>query len=153
MPILDNTQMMRQIIIDHYQNPRNKRTPTDLDNYHKIHMNSTSCADDFWFYLKANQQNIITDVAFDGVGCTISTASSSIMSELLIGITLQQARYIIEQYHHMIAGEDFNDEVLDDAVVFINTARQPARIKCATISYDGIKQLIEEIERKEKNHD
>jgi len=149
MPILDNTQMMRQIIIDHYQNPRNKRTPSNQDNYHKIHMNSTSCADDFWFYLKTNENNVITDVAFDGVGCTISTAASSIMSELLIGLSLSQARYIIQQYHQMIAGEDFDADVLDEAIVFINTARQPARIKCATLSYDGIEQLIKEIEKKE----
>lgn len=153
MPILNNAQLMRQIIMDHYQNPRNKRTPDDLTKYEKIHMDSASCVDDFWFYLQVGTNQEILDVAFDGVGCTISIAASSIMSELLIGTDINHARYIIDQYRQMIHNQPFDETVLGDAIVFINTAKQPARISCATVGYDGISRIFSELEEKNHHHE
>lgn len=144
MPIF-NPQMMRAIIMDHYQNPRNKRTPEDEQNYRKIHMDSASCVDDIWVYLKFSD-GILEDIAWDGVACTISTASTSIMSEMLKGKPAKEALYIIDQYLKMIHEEPFDDTVLDEAIVFMNTARQAARIKCATIGWTGLKDLIDESE-------
>lgn len=142
MHISNNPQLMRAIIMDHYQNPRNKQTPSNLQDYRSIHMNSTACVDDIWVYLKI-ENNIVTDAKWDGVACTISTASTSIMSELLLGKNEKQALHIIDQYMKMIDGQPFDEELLDEAVVFVNTARQPARIKCATLGWLGSKSLIE----------
>ncbi len=145
-----NPQMMRAIIMDHYQNPRNKRTPIDVDKYSKIHMDSASCVDDIWVYLLLKDDRV-EDVAWDGVACTISTASTSIMSELVQGKSAHDALYIIDQYLKMIHEESFDDSVLDEAIVFMNTARQAARIKCATIGWTGLQDLILE-EEKEHHH-
>ena len=146
MPISLNPQMMREIIMDHYEHPRNKRDPKD-ERYSKIRMDSVSCVDDIFVFL-LYENGVVKDCCFDGVACTISTASTSIMTELVIGKTYEQAQYIIDQYLHMIHEEPFDDSVLDEALVFINTAKQAARIKCATIGWNGLEKLLEE----EKQH-
>ncbi len=149
MPISLNPQMMRQIIMDHYEHPRNKRDPKD-ERYRKIRMDSVSCIDDiFVFMLYENGR--VKDCCFDGVACTISTASTSIMTELVIGKTIEEAQYIIDQYLHMIHEEPYDATVLDEAIVFMNTAKQAARIKCATIGWNGLESLLEE--EKEHHHD
>jgi len=150
MPILINPQMMRQVIMDHYEHPRNKRIPKD-DRYLKIHMDSASCIDDIYVYLLV-ENGIIKDCSFDGVACTISTASTSIMTELVMGKTLKDALYIIKQYTAMIHEEKYDDSVLDEAIVFMNTAKQAARIKCATIGWDGLEELIHESEGEKHDH-
>lgn len=140
MPTLIDPALMRQIIMSHYEKPRNKRTVTD-PRYIKIHMNSESCIDDIHVFLLV-EDGLVKDCAWDGIGCTISSASTSVMSELLIGKTLEQARYIIKQYELMLDEKPFDDEVIDEAIVFINTSKQPSRIKCALIGWHGAKSLI-----------
>ena len=143
MPIFLNPQIMRQIIMDHYENPQHKMTPKNTDEYVTIHMDSTNCIDDIIIYLKS-ENDVVVDCTFDGVACTISTASTDIMCGLVIGKTFNEAIYIIEQYKKMIHEEEYDDSVLDEAVVFMNTSKQAARIKCATIGWDGLEELIKE---------
>lgn len=140
MPTLLDPQMMRAIIMDHYDKPRNKRTPTD-SRYRTMHIDSPNCIDDITVFLLEENGKII-DCAFDGVACTISTASTDIMTELVIGKSVSEANYIIEQYLHMIHEQPFDESVLDEAIVFVNTHRQAARIKCATIGWDALEELL-----------
>jgi len=140
MPISLDPQMMRAIIMDHYEHPRNKRTPSD-PRYRAMHIDSPNCIDDINVFL-LEENGRIADCAFDGVACTISTAATDIMTELVVGKTSAEARYIIAQYLHMIHEEKFDDSVLDEAIVFINTHRQAARIKCATIGWDALEGLL-----------
>ena len=141
MPISIEPALMRQIIMSHYENPRNKRTVDD-PRYLKIHMNSSSCIDDIHVYLLVENDQV-SDCAWDGIGCTISTASTSVMSELLVGQSLKDALYIIKQYELMLDEKPFDETVLDEAIVFINTSKQPSRIKCALIGWHGAKSLIQ----------
>lgn len=133
--------MMRQIIMDHYEHPRNKRTPTD-PRYETIHMDSVSCIDNIYVYLLVEDDRVV-DAAFDGVACAISTASTSIMTELLIGKSRNEAEYVIKQYLAMIHEEPYDAEALQEAIVFMNTYKQAARIKCATIGWNGAKEILE----------
>ena len=136
-----NNEMMREIIMDHYANPRNKKETDDV-RYQTVFMDSTSCIDKI--YIQALiEDDILKDVIWHGVGCAISTASTSIMSELLKGKNIKEAHLILDEYMKMIHEEPFNEELLDEAIVFINTSRQPARIKCATIGWNGIKEILE----------
>ncbi|MCI6357826.1 MAG: SUF system NifU family Fe-S cluster assembly protein [Erysipelotrichaceae bacterium] len=144
MPISISPMMMRQIIMDHYEHPHNKRTPND-DRYLKINMNSASCIDNIDVFLLV-ENGIVKDCCFDGVGCTISTASTSIMTDLVVGKTLEEAKNIIENYKKMIAEDEFDENLLDEAIVFINTSKQASRIKCATIGWNGLEELINESE-------
>lgn len=134
--------LMRQIIMDHYEHPRNKRTPID-EGYQHIHMDSASCIDDIHLYLNVENHRII-DVCFNGVGCAISTASTSIMTELVLGKTIEEAKQIIDQYNAMIYEQPFDESMLEEAVVFRNTSKQANRIKCATIGWDGLKNILNE---------
>lgn len=141
MPISLTNDMMRQIIMNHYSNPTNKRSPDD--SYEKIHMHSDNCIDDLNIFLKI-KDNIVIDACFDGTACTISTASTDIMCDLLKDKTIEQAKYIISQYLNMIHEEPFDDEVLDEAIVFINTSKQAARIRCAIIGWSGASEILKD---------
>lgn len=141
MPISLSPQMMRQIIMDHYENPQFKKTPEDISKYKNINMNSTNCIDDINIYVLVENE-IVKECYFDGVACTISTASTDIMCSLIIGKTYKESLYIIEQFKHMIHEEEYDDSVLDEAIVFMNTSKQAARIKCATIGWDGLEDII-----------
>ena len=139
MPTLAN-DMMRSIIMDHYSNPMNKHQPSK-DGYQTVHMHSDNCIDDINIFLLI-ENDVVTDACFDGVACTISTASTDIMCDLLKGKNIKEALYAIEQYNHMIHEEPFDDEVLDEAVVFINTSKQAARIRCATIGWIAAENIL-----------
>lgn len=140
MPISLDQNMMRQIIMDHYQNPIHKDTPKS--GYISIHSKSENCIDDINVYLKVNK-GIVEDCKWDGVACTISTASTDIMCDLVINKSEKEARYIIDNYFKMIEEKEFDENALGEAIVFINTAKQAARIKCATIGYNALKDLLD----------
>lgn len=142
MSSLNDPNMIRAVIMDHYSHPRNKNDAPD-ETYTKIHMDSDSCTDDFYVYLKMNG-NIIEDVCFNGIGCTISTSSLSIMTELVKGKTKEEAMNIINNFYKMIDhNHEYDEDVLEEANVFENTYKQANRIKCATIGWHGLEQLLE----------
>jgi len=141
MPFSNDPSLMREIILDHYQYPRNKKKPT-TDDYLSIHMDSASCIDDFYIYIKVENDKVV-DCLFDGVGCAISTSSISIMTQLIKGKEIKEALEIIENYKHMIHHDhEYDEELLDEANAFQNTYKQANRIKCATIGWDGLEQLL-----------
>ncbi len=142
MPISINQEMMREIIMDHYSNPRNYREESD-PSYQTMYMDSTSCIDKIYVQAKI-ENDILVDVCWHGVGCAISKSSTSMMSELLTGKTIQEAKVIIKNYLAMIHEEEYDPDCLDEAIVFMNTSKQAARIKCATIGWNGMSKILEE---------
>ena len=141
MPILSN-EMMRSIIMDHSSNPTNKHLPNG-EGYEKVHMHSDNCIDDLDIYFKV-VDNKIVDACFEGVACTISLSSTDIMCDLIKNKTSEEAKYMINQYFKMMHEEDFDADVLEDAIVFINTSKQAARIRCATIGWNAANTLLED---------
>ena len=113
MPSLDS-MMLRQIIMDHYENPRNHGLVDD-DNYQLVNMDSETCIDDIDVQALI-EDGVIKDIRFDGEACAICTASTSIMSELLIGKTIDEANVIIENYNNMIYEKDYDPEILEEAI-------------------------------------
>ena len=108
MPFSNDPSLMREIILDHYQYPRNKKKPT-TDDYLSIHMDSASCIDDFYIYIKVENDKVV-DCLFDGIGCAISTASISIMTQLIKGKEIKKALEIVDNYKHMIHHDHEYDE-------------------------------------------
>lgn len=143
---IDDPQVMREIIMDHYSNPIHKSKPID-DNYVSIRMDSDSCIDDITIFLLINDEKI-TDALFDGIACTISTASTDILCDLIIGKTKSEALYIIDQYQKMIFEKEYDMDVLKELLAFKNTYKQAARVKCATLGSNGIKELLGEKDEK-----
>ena len=139
--IFDDQNMMRELLLDHYQNPHNHGLVED-SKYLSKHMASASCIDDITIQLDV-EDNIIKDIRFDGVACTISTASTSMMSDLLIGKTVEEAKHIINEYNKMINHEEYDFDLLEEANAFKNVYKQANRIKCATIGWDGLLELLE----------
>lgn len=142
--LLKDPMILRQIIMDHYEYPRNHEL-TKNPEYHEKHMASDSCIDDIYVQSKI-KDGVVEDIRFDGEACTISTASTSIMSELLQGKTLAEAKKIIENYFNMIDNKPYDEDLLEEAVAFFNVGKQANRIKCATIGWKAMKQMIEESE-------
>jgi len=142
--LLHNPMILRQIIMDHYQYPRNHSLSTDVEYFNK-HMATESCIDDITVQVKMNQDRL-EDIRFDGVACTISTASTSIMTELLKNKTREEAYLLIEEYFKMIDEKEYNEALLEEAIAFHNVGKQANRIKCATIGWKAIKEILIESE-------
>ena len=139
--IVMDKDIKRSIILDNYQNPNNKRVSgTD---YIKINTRNVSCIDNLDIYLKI-EDNIIKDISFEGEACVISISSTNILTNLLIGKTKEEGIYLINNYLKMINEEEYDKEVLKELLVFDDTSKQPSRIKCATLSANGIKKFLEE---------
>ncbi|MBE6124425.1 MAG: SUF system NifU family Fe-S cluster assembly protein [Erysipelotrichaceae bacterium] len=141
MHIFDDPMMIRQVILDHYQYPRNKGLTNDF-RYGRVRMNSESCVDDINVEMLV-EDGVIKDIRFDGIACTISTASTSIMSELLKNKTVSEAKNIIDNYMNMIDEKEYDEDLLEEAGAFKNTYKQANRIKCATIGWRGVSELLE----------
>ena len=140
---LNDPNIKREIILDHYQNPRNHGLVED-DSYLQIEMNSESCIDDITIQIKV-LNNEIKDFRFDGVGCAISTASTSILSELVIDNSVENAYNIIANYRKMIKEEEFDDILLQEAIIFKDVSKQANRIKCALIGFNGLESLLDSL--------
>ena len=133
-------EIKRGIILDHYQKPRNHGL-VDNENYKKIRKTSESCIDDIT--VQANiVNNVIKDIKYDGEACTISTSSTSIISELILNKSIEEANIIIHEYEKMLKGEAFNEDMLEEANAFNELYRQANRIKCGLIGVAAIKELI-----------
>ena len=131
----------RSIILDNYQNPNNKRVSGT--GYIKINTRNVSCIDNLDIYLKI-ENDIIKDISFEGEACVISISSTNILTNLLIGKTKEEGIYLIDNYLKMINEEEYDKEVLKELLAFDDTSKQPSRIKCATLSANGIKKFLEE---------
>ena len=132
--------LKREIILDNYQNPKN-RGITGRSGYELVNMNNDSCIDEVNVEMKINN-NLIEDIHFDGEACAICTSSSSIMTNVLKGKTIDQANKIIDNYYKMINGEEYNQELLEEANVYDDIAKQPNRKKCALLAWWGAENLI-----------
>lgn len=130
----------RAILLDHYQKPRNRGLKQD-DRYISIHNASESCIDDITVSMLI-EDNVIKDVCYDGVGCTICIASCSIISDLIKGKTLDEGLNIIYNYYNMIDEKEFDIELLEEANAFDTLSKQANRIKCGTIGIHAMEDLI-----------
>jgi len=139
--LFHDPMILRQIIMDHYQYPRNHQLSED-SAYVSQHMASESCIDDITVQAKLSAGKL-EDIRFDGVACTISTASTSIMTELLKNKTKEEALHLIDEYFKMIDEQEYDEMLLEEAVAFHNVGKQANRIKCATIGWKAIKEILE----------
>ena len=134
--------MKRSIILEHYSNPKNKGLIDD-DSYIKVNTNNESCIDEINLMVKIDN-NIIVDAKFDGEACAICTSSTSIMIETLIGKTVEEAINIYENFNKMISEENYNEDILEQAVAYDDIYKQPNRKKCALLPWWGFEKVINE---------
>jgi len=137
--------LKKSIILEHYQNPKNKGLVND-DSYLKVNMNSDSCIDEIDIMVKV-ENGIIKDIRFDGEACAICTSSTSIMIDTIIGKTIAEARYIVNNYYNMINEQPYDSDILEQAIVYDDICKQPNRKKCALLSWWGIERILEELKK------
>jgi len=145
---LDN--LYQEVILDHYKNPQNKKLASDNDA--QVHHVNPSCGDEVTLGVKLNGDKV-SSVNWDGVGCSISQASTSIMSDLLIGKTLVEATAISEDFLRLMqskGSEEGDPEVLEDAVALSGVSKYPARIKCALLGWMAFKDASVQAHSKEE---
>ena len=134
---LDN--LYQEVILDHYKNPLNKTLSENFDV--QVHHINPSCGDEITLNLTLDGQTI-KEITWDGVGCSISQASVSIASDLLMGKSLNDVESISEEFIELMQskGKKTGDEaVLEDAVALAGVSQYPARIKCALLGWMAIK--------------
>jgi len=126
--------LYQEVIFDHNRNPRNFRVMEEADR--KVEGFNPLCGDRLTLYLKMDGDKII-DASFQGSGCAISTASVSLMTEIVKGKTEVEAEELFTQFHAMTTGkeEDVNLEVIGKLAVLAGVCEYPARVKCATLAW------------------
>ncbi len=129
--------LYRQVIMDHYKNPRNK----GLKGYPKARIKNPSCGDDITIEALI-EGDIIKEVRHQGSGCSICCSSASVLSETLKGKTVEDGKRLIKEFFEMIKGEEIDDEELEEALVYQGVSKFPARIKCATVSWKALERVL-----------
>ena len=132
-------QLYHDIIMDHYRKPRGRglREPYDVQ---VRHVNPT-CGDEVDLRVRIADGKVV-DVSYEGMGCSISQASTSVLHELLTGRTVPDALSTVEQFQEMIGSRgqvDPDEAVLEDAIAFAGVAKYPARVKCALLGWMAFK--------------
>lgn len=141
MSFSNDEQLYRQIIMDHYQHPRNKGLLKD-EGYVNILKNNPTCGDTLTVQMKFDGDRIV-DVRQDGSGCSICCASSSMMSDLFIGKTINEVSLITEAFENMLFMKEFDAEIIEEAIALNGVSKLPPRIKCATLSWNATKDVIQ----------
>jgi len=134
--------MYQEIILDHYRSPKNKglREPYDAE----VHHVNPTCGDEVTLRVKLDG-DVVTDVSYDGSGCSISQASESVMTELVLGRTVADAMDKANQFLAMMHSQgqlEPDEDALEDAVAFAGVAKFPARVKCALLGWMAWKDAV-----------
>ena len=143
-------QLYQEIILDHYREKHHAglREPFGAE----VHHVNPSCGDEVTLRVSLDG-NSIADVSYEGEGCSISQASTSVMSDLVIGRTVPEALALHEEFTEMMhsRGEIEPDEDrLEDAIAFIGVAKFPARVKCALLGWSAFKDAAAQALANEK---
>jgi nitrogen fixation NifU-like protein len=140
--------LYQEVILDHYKNPLNKKLASNFDV--QVHHINPSCGDEITLNLTA-VDGVITAITWDGVGCSISQASVSIASDLLVGKTFARAQEITDEFIDLMQskGKKTGDEAtLEYAVALAGVSQYPARIKCALLGWMAIKDASIQVQTK-----
>ena len=135
-----DVNMKRSIILDNYQDAKNRGIPCE-DGYIKINSNNDSCIDNIDIYVKLNN-DIIEDIKFEGEACVIAISSTSILSDMLIGKNISEVEDILKNYYNMIEEREYDKELLGEACVYDDIYKQPSRKTCVTLFARGIEKVI-----------
>lgn len=144
--------MYQEIILDHYKNPQNKNLAGPCPaGFVQVHHVNPTCGDEISLRLKV-EQNQIVFLEWDGLGCSISQASASIMSQLVMHQQVPDALDQIDLFLKLMKSDtNVSYEELDDAIAFAGVAKYPARIKCALLGWMALKDSIaQSMEGKDK---
>jgi nitrogen fixation NifU-like protein len=136
--------LYQEVILDHYRRPRNfGKSPLcnrQADGHNPL------CGDKLTVYLLV-EDGTVEEVTFEGAGCAISVASASLMTEMLKGLSVADARTLFERFQGAITGADDGAESLEDLdklAVLSGVREFPVRVKCATLAWHTFKAALDD---------
>lgn len=137
--------LYQEVILDHYRRPRNFKTLDDPSHHAKGH--NPLCGDRVNVFLKIDG-DVVQEISFQGAGCAISTASASLMTEAVLGKSLDEVRHLFEGFRHMVTSQDENGDLgdLGKLEALAGVRELPVRIKCATLSWHTLQAALEQQE-------
>lgn len=136
--------MYQEVILDHYKHPQGRglRDPFGAE----VHHVNPTCGDEVTLRVRLSEDGeTVADVSYDGQGCSISQASTSVMFEQLVGQSVTQALATVDSFNTMMTsrGADEGDEdVIGDGVAFVGVSKYPARVKCALLGWMAFKDAL-----------
>jgi nitrogen fixation NifU-like protein len=145
----DLRDLYQEVILDHGRHPRNFRHPADAN--HQARGENPLCGDKLTVFVKVGPDGVIEDAAFEGRGCAISVASASLMTEMVHGKTLEQAKALFEGFHALATGGiaevggDLEDD-MDRLQVLSGVRDYPVRVKCATLAWHTMTAALDHVE-------
>src|SRR6201986_5607177 len=137
-------QMYQEVILDHYKHPQHRglREPFAAEVYHK----NPVCGDDVTLRVALSDDGeTVADVSYDGQGCSISQAATSVLTEQVIGQSVGDALKTITAFTEMVSSRgniDGDEDVLGDGIAFAGVAKYPARVKCALLGWMAFKDAL-----------
>lgn len=141
----DLRELYQEVILDHGKHPRNFRHPDDANREAKGE--NPMCGDRFMVYLTL-KDGVVDDVAFQGRGCAISTASASMMTELVRGKTADEAEKLFHAFHELCTQDEpdipegVDDETMEKLMVMSGVRQFPVRVKCATLAWHAMNAAL-----------
>jgi nitrogen fixation NifU-like protein len=138
----DLRELYQEMIIDHGRHPRNFGSLPNA-NYQKEGFNPL-CGDKIHLYIE-EQDNILKNICFEGCGCAISMASASLMTEMLKGKTLSEAKTLFVYFHQMVTEGNHSLELIEKMgklAILGNVSAFPARVKCATLAWHTLQAAL-----------
>jgi nitrogen fixation NifU-like protein len=135
-------QMYQEIILDHYKNPhgRGLRDPYDAESFQ---VNPT-CGDEVTLRVKLDGETV-ADVSYEGQGCSISQASTSVLTDLVIGKSVGEAFKKFDAFVELMQSRgtlEPDEDVLEDGIAFAGVSKYPARVKCALLGWMAFKDAV-----------
>jgi nitrogen fixation NifU-like protein len=135
-------QMYQEIILDHYKNPhgRGLRDPFDAESFQ---VNPT-CGDEVTLRVHVSN-GVVADVSYEGQGCSISQASTSVLTDLVVGKPVDEAFSKMDAFVELMQGRgqvEPDEDVLEDGIAFAGVAKYPARVKCALLGWMAFKDAV-----------
>lgn len=131
----------KEVILDHYKSPRNKRELAGATFI--CSANNPLCGDEITVFANV-ADGAVTEVAFQGAGCSISQSSASMMTEAVAGKSVDDAKQMAADFRGMMAGEvDPSEDVFGDLIALKGVVKYPIRIKCAVLAWDILQDALD----------
>ena len=136
-------QMYQEVILDHYKHPHHRglREPFGA----QVHHVNPTCGDEVTMRVQIDDAGEVADVSYDGQGCSISQAATSILTDQVIGLPVQQALKVVDSYNEMISSRgtvEGDEDMIGDGIALSGVSKYPARVKCALLGWLAFKDAV-----------
>lgn len=135
--------MYQDVILDHYKHPHHRglREPYEA----QVHHVNPTCGDEVTLRVHVDAAGTVGDVSYDGQGCSISQAATSVLADQVIGLPVREALQTVEAFNEMVVSRGTitgDEEKLGDGIAFAGVAKYPARVKCALLGWLAFKDAV-----------